>query len=288
MMREATSDDIDLIEAHLAQFPATTMFLRGNLLAHGVGWSDHPHSTRYFISTAPPHLQAVFGVTQGGYLLAEASKAPDLSFAEFADHVPALAAHGMTGDAVSVERTLRALGLVDASFQMLTDEPLMQLDLVDLPEATMSLRRATEADRALLSDWFIGYELDSGIAANEAQVRKHLEQRIEFALARDTTVRIGLDVQGAPCAMAALNSRVADIVQVGGVFVPRHSRSQGLGRRVTAALLREAFQDGARKAVLFAASVCAERAYRAIGFETIGTYRIALFSVPEDVGGRLQ
>ena len=44
---------------------------------------------------------------------------------------------------------------------------------------------------------------------------------------------------GAPVAMAGINARVGDVVQVGGVFVPEGARNRGLGRRVTAALLRE-------------------------------------------------
>ena len=79
-----------------------------------------------------------------------------------------------------------------------------------------------------------------------------------------------------PVALTGLNARLPDVVQVGGVFVPPSLRSQGLARRAVAFHLAEARSGGASRAVLFAASAAALRAYQAIGFTQIGWMGLAL------------
>ena len=50
-----------------------------------------------------------------------------------------------------------------------------------------------------------------------------------------------------------------------------------------APLLAEARENGAHKAILFAAGETASKIYESIGFERIGDYRVALFETPEKV-----
>ena len=79
-----------------------------------------------------------------------------------------------------------------------------------------------------------------------------------------------------PVALTGLNARLADVVQVGGVFVPPALRSQGFARRAVALHLAEARTGGASRAVLFAATPAAFRAYQAIGFNQTGWMGLAL------------
>jgi predicted GNAT family acetyltransferase len=56
-----------------------------------------------------------------------------------------------------------------------------------------------------------------------------------------------------------------------------------LARKVTRALLAEARASGAREAILFSNNDAASRAYRSIGFEQVGQYRIAFLHSPRQV-----
>ena len=115
------------------------------------------------------------------------------------------------------------------------------------------------------------------------------ERALEEARARAAAAaRPGMErlliVEGAPVACASINASAADMVQVGGVFVPTARRNRGHGRRVTAARLAEARDAGARVAILFSNNDAASRAYESIGFERVGAYRVAVLKSALTVG----
>jgi predicted GNAT family acetyltransferase len=60
-------------------------------------------------------------------------------------------------------------------------------------------------------------------------------------------------------------------------------RNRGYARQAVALHLAEARASGVRRAVLFAASEPAERAYRALGFQPAGRMSIVLLLEPEVV-----
>jgi predicted GNAT family acetyltransferase len=86
--------------------------------------------------------------------------------------------------------------------------------------------------------------------------------------------------------MNGINARAGQEVQIGGVYVPPGFRGQGRAGRAVAAQLAAARDGGARTAILFAGSAPAARAYERIGFERIGTYRVALLHRAAIVGGQ--
>ena len=55
-------------------------------------------------------------------------------------------------------------------------------------------------------------------------------------------------------------------------------------RRVVAAHLAQARAAGVRTAILFTSDPAAARAYRAIGFQRIGDYTLALMPAPVTIG----
>ncbi|MEM7753199.1 MAG: GNAT family N-acetyltransferase [Pseudomonadota bacterium] len=281
MIREATLEDAAGIEAFLSKTPETTMFLRSNL-AHGVGAGDHRHATRYFLWMIRGGIAGVFGLTADGFLLAQIPPEITACYPAFANAIAGETVLGMTGTSHCVVAALKALGLEDAAYSLNHDEPLMRASLKHLPDTEASVRRPDPADAEMLKEWFATYEMDTGITSSEDIARTHAETRVKAALRPDTPVRILIE-DGAAVGMAAINARLADVVQVGGVFVPTLLRKRGYGRRVTAALLAEARCDGAKTAILFANNAAAERAYEAIGFETIGTYRVALLQSPQTI-----
>ena len=80
-MRPATQADIPAISAFLSRHIETSMFLMGNLEAHGIGNTDHPHGTRFHLREADGTITGVFGRTNHGMLMCQA---PGLTNAEAA------------------------------------------------------------------------------------------------------------------------------------------------------------------------------------------------------------
>lgn len=287
MIRAARPGDEPAIEAFLAAHPETSMFLRANLATHGLGTGVHPHATTYHLAAgfgaASGPVGAVFGLTTNGFLMCQApgTEAP---FAGYARAIAGQTVAGITGEAAQVDRLIAALGLAPDAFRLNHAEPLMRLELSDLAPPFGAIRPPVVSDLSFLVDWFLSYMRDTGLAAaGDDAAREEARDRAERAIAGGDT-RLLLDGDR-PQAMAALNARVAGMVQVGGVFVPADLRNRGLGRRMTAALLAEARVAGARSAILFANNDAAARAYAAIGFRQIGWYRVAVLHRPTVIGG---
>lgn len=271
------------------------MFLRSNLAAHGVEQGDHDHSTDFFLAEngnmaprmanrmAPrmdgnqgDSIAAVFGVTKRGYLLAQAPDAPAEAFAGFAAAIYGRQVIGMTGASDAVEKTLNACGLRDG-FSLWRDEPLYRLSLSQLEDADADIRAAMPDDFGLLATWFRDDMIET--QTTPAGHDPEAVGRTRAGEAPNLPVRLLIE-NGKPVAMAAINARVADVVQLGGVYVPPDLRRAGRGRRVVIGILSEARANGANTAILFAASAGAARIYETIGFERIGSYKIALLAEP--------
>ncbi|WP_189369712.1 GNAT family N-acetyltransferase [Tateyamaria omphalii] len=254
------------------------MFLRSNLAEWGIGNADSAHATDYVLwRDDGSKISAVFGLTKSGYLLVQM---PD-QISDLRSLKPFWSGRkviGMSGASDQVTHVLSALGFRPSDQDMAEDEPLLALDLNKLEPAHDTLRSPRMGDRNLLLKWFSGYGADTGLPFADADI----EHRVERAL-RDGHVQI-LEEDGRPVAMTSTNAVVDDTVQIGGVFVPESLRNRGYGRRVVAAQLAQARDNGARRAILFAASKAAEAAYVAIGFHRIGTYRVVILKTPKTIG----
>ena len=89
-------------------------------------------------------------------------------------------------------------------------------------------------------------------------------------------------IDGKPVAMTGFNARLPEVVQIGGVYTPPELRGNGYAKLAVALHLIEARTAGATRAVLFAASESAARAYIAIGFQPAGQFSLLLFTNPKD------
>jgi predicted GNAT family acetyltransferase len=84
---------------------------------------------------------------------------------------------------------------------------------------------------------------------------------------------------GRPVAYSIFNAELEDMVQIGGVWTPPELRGRGYGGGVVAGSLVHARSRGVTRAVLFAERADAKRAYRRIGFRSVGEYGLLLFRV---------
>jgi len=282
ILQRATPRDAEAMEAFLARYAATSMFLRNNLAAHGTGEQTHPHGTTFYLRTEGAGIAGIFGITNGGFLMAQAPDAPPEAWTAFAEEIKGRRVVGMTGRPVQVAACLSATRLTLGPWALFADEPLYHLTLADMVNMPGHVRAPVEKDRDLLEAWFTTYALDTGQAERGDGRSDWAKARAETAIGSEDVMI--LEEDGTPLAMAGINARLPDMVQVGGVFTPDGMRGNGYAQRATAGLLRRCAAQGVTQSVLFANNAVAARAYEALGFQHVGEYRVALLSTPRVVG----
>ena len=270
-----------MVEALLLRHVEGAMFPLTNLRNHGLALNDfsttHPHAMRLWIMG--PGLRGVIGLTRQGMLMPMLPDAGDLG--GLAARLAGLPITGAVGPAAQVRALLVALGLTDRPTLRNEDEPGFVLDLADLriPMLAMARLVAPGVDqRDLMIDWRVAYHHE---ALGTPDPRGRAQVDIGGYLARDSH-RVLL-VDGQPVAMTGFNAVLPEIVQIGGVFTPPALRNRGYARLAVALHLDEARQDGAKRAVLFAASPAAVRAYQAIGFQPAAPVGLVLFDGAQGV-----
>ena len=190
---------------------------------------------------------------------------------------------GAVGPVACVRQVLAALGLDGLPARLDRDEPGFALDLAALrmPDAAGAvLVPASDAWRDVLVAWRAAYHGDVlGTVGRQAQDRAaeeiagYIAEGSHRVLLRD----------GQPVAMTGFNARLAEIVQVGGVYTPPALRGRGHAKAAVALHLAEARDAGAARAVLFAASEAAARAYLGIGFQPSLEFALVLLTDPATV-----
>lgn len=283
MMRVAGPGDRAAVEAFLVRHVEAAMFPLANLRDHGLGdgdfASEHDHATRYWICVGG----GILALTRGGMLL---PVLPDGANAgEVTKALAGLDIAGAVGPADQVRALLAGVGLAGRPTRKDADEPGMVLDLGKL-RVPQSDGTTLQPVGAALRDEVVGWRADSHrelLGTPEDQLLALAGAEIDRGIARDS-LRV-LMMAGQPVAMTAFNAILPEIVQIGGVFVPRALRSRGYARLAVALHLAEARARGVGRAVLFAASAAAVRAYRGIGFQPAAPVGLVLFDRPQRVQG---
>lgn len=280
MIRDATQADLPELHRVLEADFASTMFLRSNLLEAGLGGAgDYAMTLCVCAQTGPSG--GIFALTNNGFLLACAPDASDRMWAAFASRIVGKVVRGMTGVPAQVESMFAALGVRERDFQIDDVEPLYSLQLSALVAFEGDLRAPQAQEMAQLIEWQMAGNCETLGAAMSEEGRAVAQGQIDRFLERDV-LRV-LCVEGAPVCKTAFNAVLPDTVQVGGVYTPPALRGVGYARAAVALHLAQARTLGVRRAILFAANEQAARAYEAIGFERVGSYRVALFEEAMEV-----
>jgi ribosomal protein S18 acetylase RimI-like enzyme len=193
---------------------------------------------------------------------------------------------GLIGPSEQVAAARGMLGLADADARLDEVEKLysLRLDQLTIPEKLHSEqvigRRAEPRDLDVLTRWRIAYSLEALGEEDTEELRDRSRSVVRrFVDAEQTWV---LEDQGEPVASSSFNSVIREAVQVGGVWTPPAFRRRGYGRAVVAASLLDARDEGVTTSILFTGreNVPAQKAYEALGFREIGSYRILLLREP--------
>ncbi|UWS08361.1 GNAT family N-acetyltransferase [Phaeobacter inhibens] len=284
--RPAQDRDLAAIHDLLRRNVASSMFLLINLRDHGLH-SAAAKAMRVWVRGSGDG--GVAGLTNDGTLLLQAAEASATDWHELQQLVDLQLSTGtpqpqvgVLGETAQVRRYLAATGLDQHPKRLDRDEPglalsLTELDLGSLDRPQLSgavLHPLSAAPRPMLVQWRAAYHQEIlGTPASEAVAVA--SQDIDSYLLRDSH-RV-LNIADRWVAITGFNAQLPEVVQIGGVYTPPEQRGHGYARCALALHLKEARAAGVEQAVLFAAGEAAVRAYRAIGFQSIGGYSLVLF-----------
>ena len=277
MIRDVGPQDRAEIESVLTAQLDQAMFPLAALREHGLVQGDfaspHDHAIRVWLLG-----RSIIALTRSGNLLPYLDGAPDLAPLRAALHGQTVA--GAIGPAASTRPVIAALGLDRLPAATDRDEPgfalrLAGLMLPDLPGTT--LRPLAPEDTPFATAWREAY-LCEVMGGSGPEARAKAGADITAYIARDSHRLLLQD--DAPVALTGFNATLPGIVQIGGVYTPPALRGKGYARRAVALHLDEARQNGTTRAVLFAASDAAARAYRAIGFRPTRDFTLFLLATP--------
>jgi uncharacterized protein len=279
--------DEPALEAFLLPRLATSMFLLSNARASGLRDTGKPYTGTYAAAFQGDAIIGVVAHFWNGTLMPQVPTSVALldrlwRAAVAASGRPVRGVVGADDQACAIKA---AAGLDDADLRLDYREKLYRLDLADLivpePLATGAVvaRPATPDDLDSLTDWGVAYRAESlGEPAKPPTAAQRRANRETTAREIDEGRYWVLEDGGRLVAMTGFNARIAEAVQVGGVYTPPPLRSRGYARCAVAGSLLGVREAGARLAILFTGeeNVPAQRAYAALGFRHIGYFRLSL------------
>jgi len=193
---------------------------------------------------------------------------------------------GLVGPWSQVVEARTALGLDHRRTSLESTEDLYALELDELrvPPALADGRLvvcrapAGDAELAQARAWRVAYHVEALGSLAGPELDRAARDEIETTVARGELWLL-VDRERGMLSMTALNARLPDVVQVGGVYTPPELRGRGHARAVVAGQLAALRGSGARRAVLFTErqNRPARRAYEALGFRVVGDYGLILF-----------
>ncbi len=275
--RAATGAEAAAIAAFLRLYLDQAMFPLSNLTHHGMG-RDGRYQMRFWLREGGGRIVAVLGLSAMGMVLPVLPGQGEGDLRPLRDMLAGEAVEGIIGPVDWAAPLQSALGLTSAPVDHRADEPGFVLDLANLilPAAqSLTLAPLTDAHRPLALDWRARYR-EEVMGTPPARSRAIAAGDIDTYIARDSHRLLLCD--GTPVAMTGFNAELPEAVQVGGVYTPPGMRGRGYARAAVALHLDQARQTGIPRAVLFAASDAAARAYTAIGFRPAGRMAMIFFA----------
>jgi GNAT superfamily N-acetyltransferase len=280
--RLLTKGDEGLVDVFLRPHTPTVYFMRSNLLRAGLVYQDRPFHADYIGAFQEEKLM---GVLSHSWMGSVQIFCPDVQIIPsltkcwrdlLADHPRKIDC--FLGPAAQIEAVFDSCGITADKLREAAPETLFALSLGKLvmpalcERSGIVVRRASREDAAQLISWRHDYYVeaigDPSGAATLAKAQSEITRRIDEG---DLFV---LEDQGALVSFCGAGGFLPDWKVVGPVWTPPDLRGRGYARAVTAVALATLRDEGASHAVLFARDPQAVRAYRAIGFDVMGDWRL--------------
>ena len=288
MVRVLRQGDQPVLEDFLAGHADSSMFLLANSRKAGLVDRGLPFQATYAAAFEGGRIVAVAAhswlgtvLLQAPVLLAEVVRA--------AVSASGRRAKGFLGPYQQTLAAARALGAVEVAHE--GHELLYGLDLhaLRLPESLAAgrvrCRRPREPELPLLTDWRADYVIEARVEDPGPDLRARCAVAIELLHADGAD--FVLEEAGVPVAYCCYNARIAEAVQIGGVWTPVPLRGRGHARCVVAGALQSAAAQGASRAILFTpeSNHPARRSYESLGFSVVGDYGLLRLEIAKSVHG---
>ncbi|WP_371808221.1 GNAT family N-acetyltransferase [Ruegeria sp. HKCCA5491] len=277
--RQARQEDVPMIDRFLSKHIQTSMFPLANLRDFGLRGCDPRALNVWALGDSP---RAILAITNEGMVLPQCPDCSDAELLEAIELIRGRALFGLAAEATQARRFMHLAGWDNRPATMNSDEPGFTLDLnhIVLPETSgATLVPLGDVDREIAEGWRQSY-LTEAMDFDEDRAQNQSKKDVAAYVERDS--HRALLVSGQPVGMTGFNARLPEVVQIGGVYTPPTLRGCGYAKLAVALHLLEARAAGVTRAVLFAASDSAARAYIAIGFKPAGQYSLILFKTPKD------
>ncbi|PYO43204.1 MAG: GNAT family N-acetyltransferase [Gemmatimonadetes bacterium] len=271
------------LDAFLATYAETSMFLRANARSAGLTDRGEPMQATYVAALESGRITDVAAHCWNGMVLVQAPS----HAAAVAREAVRRSGRGVTGfsgpwDQVIAAR--RALGLATVPTTKDSRDELYLLDLARLviPPAlaagAVHCRHPEAGELELLVEWRTSFSVEALGAPNTPDLRR--ASRADVLLQHERGADWVLISGTRPVAYSVFNAMLPEIVQIGGVWTPPEHRGRGYARSVVAGSLLAARKQGVQRAVLFAdpTNAMARAAYLAIGFRIVGDYGLVLLA----------
>ncbi len=280
-VRLLTAEDAPALETFLTAHWMSSMLLHSNVRQTPIG-AEGRFTGRYAAKFDGARITDVAAYFSGfGNIIVQAPT--DVAAVAKACVWDAGPVNGILGPWDQVQTAIDALALRNRRALMDKPEILYALTLENLQlpailaDGAVRCRAAVTADIETLAKWRADYSIETLSAPDTAETVERARADIAYEI-DDGTVFILESDQA--LAMAAYNTRIPDVVQIGGVWTPPALRGRGFGRAVTAGALLAARSGGTAKGVLFTpiTNHAAQCAYESIGFKAVGRYGVLLYA----------
>ncbi|MET0389634.1 MAG: GNAT family N-acetyltransferase [Polyangiales bacterium] len=280
--------DAAALEAWLVPRLASSMILLSNSRSGGLSDRGERLQGTYAGAFEGSRLVGVVGHFWNQNAILQTPEVYAAPLCELAVRTSGRALAGFLGPSQQVSAALSGLRITRAQLQLDSNEVLFSLALdalrvpAPLRDGRVQVRVGQASDLDLLIAWRIAYNIEALHARETPEMRETSRAWQERAI-EGAHVWVA-EVAGEPVATSAFNAQIDEAVQIGGVYTPPAHRSRGYARAAVAQSLLDAKQRGVNSSILFTGedNPAAQRAYRELGYQPVGDYRIALLNEPLD------
>ncbi|KTC82722.1 GNAT family N-acetyltransferase [Legionella cincinnatiensis] len=274
----------DELSSYLNNYQETTMFIRNNLYYSGITYQDAPFHGEYYGSFEDHQLNGVLVHYWNGNIMMQAESFSILS--ALVDKFKLNRTRpiaGVLGEDSQASFVIDKLELQPPSlFAVNYQEKLFLLNLekIMMPEAihtyNCTIKSVQDCQIDVIKEWLVAYHIEAlGDDINNPKLEESIINEIhDKQLSQNRWV---LFVNNTPVSLCGFNANLPDIVQLGPVYTPLSLRNKGFARVAVYLCLKHATMNKVKRAILFTNENSAIRAYKSLGFQEIGKYRLALF-----------
>lgn len=286
IIRKLNNKDQRSLDQFLVDYIESCMFIRSNMKRAGLEYQDGNYYGEYFgtLDESENFIGVIVLYWNGNIMM----QAPDRGVLDaLIEHFQKNISRpikGILGPDDQAEFVIQKLGLSSEKYLMNDQDGLYVVDLKELVKPQIfnfthsEIVPLNEIDPEIVKKWIRAFMIEALQEEDAPNLDDKVEKRTTRTLKEKTFSALLFDEE--PVAISGYNATLKEAVQIGSVYTPPEYRNRGFARALLYLSLKQAQAHGVEKAVLFANDPAAVKAYEAIGFKRIGTYRLSLLKKP--------